>query len=268
MVANTSELMAKFTDLVKTGHIAMVLEMASQSNGRVVIAREWETIAECCEKTGLYLIVDGVFTAFRCGAPFTYQLPRYLKYKSSFVVFGKAVGASGLALVWDGVFIRRFGLADPQREREVKHFIHIWDYEASRTIEPNDTLRSWGYILLSEKYKWCELAVQIGHNLRSAFSRRYPDIVIKGEAALIYLDSDVARKTSIIGAAVNGTTDRWLPYLDEGMADIDGVEELFNRSGKFDREMLAKSDDNLIRLRYIGCSDHIFEPGYGPPRKC
>lgn len=106
-------LLNKFKALVKAGHIAVVLEMVSQRDSRVVTPQEWNIICECCEEASLYLAIDEVLTVWRCGAPFAHLLPEYSNHKPSFVVFGKAIGASGLAIHWDGVHVKRLGYANP-----------------------------------------------------------------------------------------------------------------------------------------------------------
>jgi len=262
------KLLDKFKALVNSGYVAVALEMVRQCDGRVVRAQEWNTICECCEEAGLYLVVDEVLTAWRCGAPFAHQLPEYSKHKPSFVVFGKAVGASGLAVHWDGVHLKRLGYADPGYEVKATDFVHHWDHKSSRIIDPNEALRSWGYILLSEKDEWSKRALQIGKTLRENLKRLYPEIRVAGRGALIYLPDRYARKMDIVGAAVDGKFIRWLPYLDEGLNDSNIVSELFNESGTTTRRILTRSISNFNALRCIACGDYLHVPGYGPCPRC
>ncbi|KIW76757.1 hypothetical protein Z517_09201 [Fonsecaea pedrosoi CBS 271.37] len=260
-------LLQQFKNLVATGHIAIVLEMVSQNDGRVVTAQEWKIICECCEEAGLYLVVDEVLTVWRCGAPFAHLLPQYSEYKPSFVVFGKALGACGLAVHWDGVHLNRLGYAEPCNAEDAANFIDLWDHKPSRVISPDDALRSWGYILLSEEDRWCTRALQIGQNLRRAVARRHPDVPVGGFGALIYLPSEVAGEMDIVGAAVNGDLTRWLPYLDEGLTEFEHVMELFQDSGAAMRRALAKSYQNVTMIRCISCSDYLHEVMYAC-KKC
>ena len=59
----------------------------------------------------------------------------------------------------------------------------------------------------------------------------YPGIEVRGLGALIYLPAEAAREMDIVGAAVDGCSIRWLPYLDEGLDDTNHVYELFSESG-------------------------------------
>jgi len=114
--------------------------MVSQQDGRIVSEAEWNTICDCCEEAGIYLAVDEVLTVWRCGAPYAHLLPEYSSYKPSFVVFGKAVGASGIAVHWDGIHVQRLGYDDSRFTEDKMNFIHQWDYKSSRNIDPNDAL--------------------------------------------------------------------------------------------------------------------------------
>lgn len=96
----------------------------------------------------------------------------------------------------------------------------------------------------------------------------YPDVEVRGLRALIYLPAEAAREMDIIGAAVDGCSIRWLPYLDEGLDDIDHVYELFSESGTAVRQVLARSIKNLIRIRCIACGDYLHEAAYGPCCRC
>jgi len=242
--------------------------MVRQRDGRVVTPQEWNTICECCEEAGLYLAVDEVLTTWRCGAPFAHLLSEYSNHKPSFVVFGKAVGASGLAIHWDGVHVKRLGYADPQYIDDQTQFIHLWDHRSSRVIDPNEALRSWGYILLSEKDKWCERSLRIGQNLRTVLREVCPEVEVKGLGAFIYIPAETARRMEIVGAAVDGCSVRWLPYLDEGLDDLNQVYELFSESGTASREMLTKSITNFVRQRCIVCSDFLHSAVNGPCHRC
>jgi hypothetical protein len=73
----------------------------------------------------------------------------------------------------------------------------------------------------------------------------------------------------IVGAAVDGASIRWLPYLDEGLSDSSQVDELFNEAGTATRQALARSAQNLTTLRCIACSDYIHnKAAYGPCVRC
>lgn len=260
------KLSRKLKCLVNAGYVAVVLEMVSQQDGRVISPAEWNTICECCEEVGIYLVVDEALTVWRCGAPYAHLLPEYSSHKPSFVVFGKAVGASGLAVHWDGIHMKRLGYANPQFTEDQTDFVQQWDHKSSRNIDPNDALRSWGYIMLSEQDSWCERALRIGGNLRKWLNDNYPGIELRGRGAFVYLPAEDAEKMGIVGAAVNGKYIRWLPYLDEALKDDSNVEDLFNESGTAIRRIAA--EHNLSTLRCIGCADHLHTAAYGPCPRC
>lgn len=210
--------------------------------------------------------MDEVLTVWRCGAPYAHLLPEYKSHISSFVVFGKAVSASGIAVHWDGIHVRRLGYADPQFAGDKLGFVHEWDHKSSRNINPNDALRSWGYILLSDKDRWCETALQIGENLRKWLQKNCPTVEVGGRGAFIYLPAEDVGNIDIVGAAVNGLYVRRLPYLDEALKDDKNVDQLFNKSGIGARHRVAAQ--NLSALRCISCGDFLHTMAYGPCPVC
>lgn len=230
----------RLRSLRKRGIIAVVVEIVRQSDGHLLSQKEWETICECCESAGLYLIVDESLTAIRCGAPFAYQLRQYRKYKPSFVIFGKAL-APGIAIVWDGLHVKRFGIVD-QKDRV--HLSTLWDLLPSQVQEPTATLRSWGTIVWAERENWVQRAQRLGVILRSVVRDLCPGVLLGGEGALIYLPSAVSRTADVVGAATP-THCRWMPYLDSGMMDDRQVRSLFGREGSSFRQALK------LRLKRI-----------------
>jgi hypothetical protein len=71
----------------------------------------------------------------------------------------------------------------------------------------------------------------LGLAFRSVLHELYPDIEVRGLGALIYLPAEAVREMDIVGAAIDGCSIRWLPYLDEGLDDTNHVYELFSESG-------------------------------------
>lgn len=244
----------KLKSLVQEGYIALVVEMVRQRDGRVLKQLEWETICKSCDEVGIYLIVDECLTAFRCGAFFAHQLPQYSGHRPSFVVFGKALAASGIAICWDGAHISRLGYSGDMES--IEDIIKGWDLKTSRVQQPFTLLQSLGAILMADRDNWPERAVRIGNNLRSLLKELQPDMPVLGLGALIYLPTVKAKTLDVTGAAA-GKSYRWLPYIDEGMDDISQIYQLFGEHGRSIRERLSDRVANFSTLFCIICGEQI-----------
>jgi len=97
----------------------VVKTVNSQDNGRLTTPTELQNLRDACTSCGLVLAIDETMTAIRCGAPFAHQRPEYQGIKPDLVFFGKALGAQGIAVNFDGAYFtaRCLGLDSPQRRR-------------------------------------------------------------------------------------------------------------------------------------------------------
>ncbi len=235
----------RLEQLVRDGCVAVVLEIVRQDDGRVLTQREWNTICDCCQRVGIYLVVDECLTALRCGAPFAHQLPQYSEFKPSFVIFGKALFSSGIAVNYDGVHVSRLGYTDS------KGLLEGWDHNPSRVLEPLAAIQSMGVIRLAEREQWWDRSTRIGENLRSVIKGIYPSLQLGGLGALIYLPKAIAESVEVIGAST-GACCRWMPYLDEGMDDAEQVYALFGEHARSFREHLCSRLKSLT-FRTLFC---------------
>jgi hypothetical protein len=87
-------------------------------------------------------------------------------------------------------------------------------------------LQSWGIIGLAQSQNWPGRAKRIGELLRSILGDLGADTHIAGLASLIYILSQMSRTMDFVGAATFEAC-RWLPNLDEGMADKQHLYDLF-----------------------------------------
>ncbi|KAF2450857.1 hypothetical protein P171DRAFT_427141 [Karstenula rhodostoma CBS 690.94] len=246
LASNKEKLKTKFKSLVKAGYIAVIMEVVRQTDGHILSQLQWEAICQCCQSTGLYLIVDESLTAIRCGAPFGHQLPQFCNYKPSFVFFGKAL-SPGLGIFWDGVRIDRFEVG------ERADVLALWDFLPSLVQEPAATLRSWGTIVLAQREDWPKRAKNVGRILRDVLREMYPGVDLRGEAALIYIPTTVSRIADVIGAATP-TYCRWMPYLDLGMMEERQVRAMFGTQSHSLRQTLKVTLGRMNKFCII-CSE-------------
>jgi hypothetical protein len=244
----------RLKQLVRDGCVALILEIVRQSDGRVLTRREWNLICECCQEVGIYLIVDECLTALRCGAPFAHQLPQYKEFKPSFVIFGKTLISSGIAVNWDGVHISRLGYTDS------KDILEGWDHKSSRVLQPMVAIQSLGTIRLAEREQWWDRSTRIGENLRSILKGIDPNIRLVGIGALIYMPKAASESVQVIGASA-AVSCRWMPYLDEGMDDEEQVYALFGEHSRSFREYLcSKLKSSSFRTHFcILCAENAVD---------
>lgn len=233
--------------------------MVLSSNGRSLQQKEWETLAEACHNTGVYLVVDEAQTAIRCGAPFAHHLETYSKYKPSFVLTGKGLRTASLCMYHDGVTICRLG----HMEAEISDILtDVTDYNYSQAIDPFVLLSSWATVRLAVAEDWPRRAVKIGDNIRRVLAEIAPARQApRGLGALLALSRKDAESHSITGASAGSTLVRWFPFMDQSMEDFEMVRSLFGMGSASLREELEQllGDDSLCCVK---CGENLI---YGGP---
>ncbi|KAI1818916.1 hypothetical protein F4861DRAFT_528685 [Xylaria intraflava] len=233
------DLRKKIKALAKTGHIGVMIEIVFADAGRVLAPDVWENVAEGCHEAGLLLIVDEALTAVRCGAPFAHQRPEYSKYRPSMVLFGKGIQICGLAIDPKGVTVSKLEYSQKDCTEFATDYI---DRLSSVVIPVSILLESLGTLHMVEKENWVGRSVIIGQLLRDVIKGAVKNPILLGLDALIYMQRNLSPTHGIFGASAGEGIVRWIPYLDEGMANPDNIAALFSsQSGQSFRKELLKS---------------------------
>ena len=196
------------------GCIALITEIVRACDGAVISEEIWKNILRACKKHELILVVDEALTAIRCGAPFAYQLPQYVKWGfPDLVLFGKAVRTNGVAIEWRGINIQKLDIADRQ------YAILEWQERTTEIAQAANLLHSWGTLVLARREGWPQQAQKIGQLLRDIIVEHgIRASLIGGLHALIYLRlQDNKRFSSPVMGARASEHVRWFPVLDEDM---------------------------------------------------
>ncbi|KAI4244400.1 MAG: hypothetical protein LQ352_006826, partial [Teloschistes flavicans] len=205
--------------------VAVMAEMVSARDGRVMRPEVWEELVKACDAYDLMLVVDEALTAIRCGAPFAYQLPQYCKHGyPDLVLFGKAVRTNGVAIEWRGVNVGKLGIV---KEEQRQYTILDWQERLTAMASAADLLISWGTILLAEKEDWPLRARKVGQILRAFLEEDgVASADVGGLHSLIYVgEKDAARFSWPVMGAKAGKHVRWLPVLDEVMMSEEKLRE-------------------------------------------
>ncbi|KAI3120206.1 hypothetical protein CBS147326_9554 [Penicillium roqueforti] len=117
---STASFVIVLSEAKQQGCIGVIVEIVSnQSNGKITTPEEFRMLCEACRETGLLLAVDETITALRCGALSAYQRSEYRDGpKPDLVFFGKALGAQGIGINFDGLLLSRLGIQSPLRKRQ------------------------------------------------------------------------------------------------------------------------------------------------------
>ncbi|KAK2007158.1 hypothetical protein LZ32DRAFT_695593 [Colletotrichum eremochloae] len=222
----------------------VVVEMVSSTTGEVLTSSEWDNISQACESLGLYLIVDENQTAIRCGAPFAHHLAAYKRFRPSFVLFGKGLKASGLAVYRDGVTVSQLGVTSESFQQTLLSFSQT----TAEVFDPHLLLRAWAVVRVAARENWPQKAVAIGKNLcrilESIDPCRPPPL---GCGALLFLGRAATAESRVTGASAGDSVVRWFPFLDAGMEDYNTVWSLFGVCSQSMREDLVKLVGGVCR---------------------
>lgn len=149
--------------LQNRGYIGILFEIVSANGGMVISSEQWNMLAESCLQCELFLVVDEALTAVRCGAPFAFQRPEYAKYEPSFILFGKGIRVSGLAVNPRGVMISKLGLD----QQNLIRFCTLWADRLPSSVLPFPVLlESLGTLRLIRQKNLPERSERIGLYLR------------------------------------------------------------------------------------------------------
>ncbi|KAH8884130.1 hypothetical protein GQ53DRAFT_405355 [Thozetella sp. PMI_491] len=258
------------------GYLGIVVELVSSKDGAVMPAEEWHMLAESCDKAGLLLIVDEALTAIRSGAPFAHLRPEYRDSHPSFVLFGKGLFVSGLAVHADGVSIRRLGLGSPEIRSSAARWL---DRLPSEVVKLPDLVNSLALVQTAARKDWCSRAEKIGANLRTialglpqvkhSQPVSSPTDSVTGLAALLYIRRPVAVQAALLGASAGDQYVRWIPYLDASMEEEAKVRELLGASSSVGiRSQLIKVLGFSLSPACVVCGEYHETQGVTWCRTC
>lgn len=226
------------------------MEIVSADGGLVLPAETWNLLGEACCEAKLFLIVDEALTAVRCGAPFAFQRTEYARYRPSFILFGKGLRVSGLAVDPCGVTISELKYTSD----ELVDFCKSWADGLPSSVIPFPTLlEALGTLHRMQKEDWVARSSRIGSHLRQLIQSLQPGAVAFGLGGLVYLEKNTASNASLYGAAAGPHYIRWIPYLDEGMDDYSKVQALFGPNSRSLREELQQFLSTSVCIQ---CGDY------------
>ncbi|KAK1543881.1 hypothetical protein CPAR01_04514 [Colletotrichum paranaense] len=238
----------------EAGCIGIVVELVeTQFNGRVLNPSLLSRLGVMCAEYQLLLAVDETLTAIRCGAPFCFQREEYFDVISpDLVFFGKATGSQGIAIGFDGQFVKRFGLLGTSRSRAVRK----WQKNFQKPLPTADLIQAMTTIEIAVKGNFVMLSRIIGQAIRDfvldqAAERGHevtPPEILGGLESLIFVRKDIAGEMLVMGAKTAGSWIpwvKWLPRLEKDMTRSEVLEEIIGRSSRSAREELS----NLLTKR-------------------
>ncbi len=221
------------------GCVALIAEIVRSRDGKTLPTDHWKRVIEACADYGLCLVVDEALTAIRCGAPFAHQTPEYARFgHPDFILFGKAMRTSGLAVDWQGINLKDLEVRDPEHLR-----LH-WQKRFTEPVSQADLILSLGTLKLAAKENWPERARRVGKILRSLAPQICPKVKpshLGGLCALIYLRRKQCSDAGVMFAEATTHLVRWLPTLDEVMTSLPEINlKIFGLGSLLHRKQLAK----------------------------
>ncbi|KAK1621555.1 hypothetical protein BDP81DRAFT_387705 [Colletotrichum phormii] len=232
----------------EAGCIGIIIEMVgTQFNGRVLEPSLLKRLSAMCAEHQLLLAVDETLTAIRCGAPFCFQREEFFDIISpDLVFFGKATGSQGVAINFEGQFVKKFGLSGSSRGRAIRK----WQDKFQKPLPTADLIQAMATIEIAVQGNFVMLSRIIGQAVRNfileqAVERGHEvtaQDVIGGLESLIFVRKDVAGEMLVMGANTAGSWIpwvKWLPRLEKDMTRSEVLEEVIGRKSRLAREELS-----------------------------
>ncbi len=244
--ADEETLNAQFAAAKEKGAIAVLFDMVSTEYGLVFPPEKFGLVKACCARNRLLLIVDETMTAMRCGAPFAFQRPEYaregVEFQPDFVIFGKGIGVSGIAIGFGGVMTK--GLTYTKSE-DIRQTIRYWRALVSRPIRTPNLLEALSILRASVAENWPEQSERIGEAIRDVLHELEPDTkepgAIQGLGAVIAIDRNIALRYRVMCAIRRRSPwCRFLPKLGSTSADRDGLMKVFGQESKEQRQIMSQ----------------------------
>ncbi|KAK2745944.1 hypothetical protein FQN55_006016 [Onygenales sp. PD_40] len=222
----------------REGCIAVVVDMVSTENGSVLPPERFKLLQTCCAENKLWLIVDEALTAIRCGAPFAFQRSEYGVGNPDLVAFGKGLGASGIAINFDGPLTRPLGFV---KEEDIQQTIRYWRALVSRPVTIPVLLEALGVLYTAQSENWMQRSLKIGQTFRNAIHTYCPGEPVKGLGSILVIGRDASMRMHVMaGIRRQCPWVRWLPKLDALNADREALDiHLFGPRSKSHRAKLS-----------------------------
>ncbi|PGG97207.1 hypothetical protein AJ79_09290 [Helicocarpus griseus UAMH5409] len=258
----------------RQGCIAVVVDIVSTDNGSVLPPEHFKLLRRCCEQNKLWFIVDEALTAIRCGAPFAFQRSEYDGEKPDLVAFGKGLGASGIAINFDGSMTEPLGFA---RKKDIDQTIMYWHALVSRPLETPVLLEALGILHTAQAENWPRRSLEIRKAFYEVIQESYPGEPVRGLGAILVLDRSVSmRFHTMAGIRRRSPWVRWLPKLDPANTKRELLEtHVLGPQSKKNRAKLAaeagqdgtmppwcfvcginSTSDDWCRTCFLGCCEN------------
>ncbi|KAI0409926.1 pyridoxal phosphate-dependent transferase [Xylaria palmicola] len=245
--ADEATLNAQFAEAKVNGAIAVLFDMVSTEDGLVFAPEKFGLVKRLCAENRLLLIVDETMTALRCGAPFAFQRPEYarqgVEYQPDFVIFGKGIGVSGIAISFGGVITK--GLTYTKQD-DIRQTIRYWRALVSRPIRLPILLEALSILRAAMEENWPEQSERIGEAIRDVLHELDPGTkepgAIQGLGAVIAIDRDISLRYGVMCAIRRRSPwARLLPKLGSTSADREELmRQVFGKESKEQRQLLAQ----------------------------
>ncbi|OHE95194.1 hypothetical protein CORC01_09581 [Colletotrichum orchidophilum] len=242
------------------GCIGIIVEIVeTQYNGRVLDRSVLKRLSVMCAEEQFLLAVDESLTAIRCGAPFSFQREEYFDVASpDLVFFGKATGAQGVAISFDGQFVKRFGLSGSSRGRAIRK----WQSNFHKPLPTADLIQAMTTIDIAIQGNFMMLSRIIGQAVRNfileqALERGHE---VTAQGVLGGLESLIFRSTSrSVKDKSSGVVSLMVNIFRGGLFSpptltYDPLLLLLNHEDKSERNKLTEKwkDNKLQELNFVG----------------
>ncbi|KAF6793744.1 hypothetical protein CMUS01_16068 [Colletotrichum musicola] len=257
---SNDELREQLRAAKEAGCIGVILEIVeNQYNGRVLSPELLARLSAACAAERLLLAADETLTAIRCGAPFAFQREEYVASAApDLVFFGKATGAHGTAVSFDGAFFSRLGVFADGSSRA--RAMGRWRAQVPRPLPTANLIHATAALEAAVRGNFAMLSRIVGQAIRAFILERAAERgcngqdgtssqieardVLGGLESLIFVRRDIAGAMLVMGAGTAAGAAwvpwvRWLPRLETELSRSEVLDEVVGSTSRRAREEMA-----------------------------
>lgn len=248
-----SALQLNLTQAQDSGAVALIVQIVyTNQPHQILSAYRLHVLAKICKTIQLPLVIDETLTALRCGAPFAYQREEYDGIQPDLVIFGKALGVSGLAVNFEGQLLADLFISSPLHKMTC---CFRWFDVQTRPISLVCLIEALSTLEAAREENWPGRSQEVGRLVREAIFRHEAETsgspLSCGRAPIGGLDAIVCvEKTRIGGLLIQGIPSegyvRLLPVIDDFMLSEESLKDMV--LGKSSQQVREKVSEAMVRL--------------------
>jgi hypothetical protein len=236
-----------------SGAVALIVHIVYTNQPHQILPpHQLHELAKICKTIRLPLVIDETLTALRCGAPFAYQREEYHGIQPDLVVFGKALGVSGLAVNFEGQLLADLFISSHLQKIACSF---RWFDVQTRPISMACLIEALSILEAARDENWPARSQVVGRLVREAIFRHEREtsgspslresLPIGGLDAIICVERKRVEDLLLQGIPNEGYV-RLLPVIDDFMLSEESLQHVV--LGKCSQHARKQVSEEMVKL--------------------